>query len=148
MNEHIKKYNTHLVYVLSIDDGEKFYVGSHNGNRTYTEVGILSQSGNPLQKEACRTRNWDAYYTRVKLESVEQYETEEEALRREQELLDSMFNVLPKEMILNKTKFGNHVSSKYAYIHDDDWKERYAEVMRKPKACSTERMGRRPRNEN
>lgn len=142
----MKKYNSHLVYVLSIDDGEQFYVGSHNGNRTYTETGILSQSGNPLQKEACKNHSWDQYYLRVKLESVEQYETEEDALRREQELLDSMFNVLPKERILNKTKFGNHTSSKYCYEHDDDWKERYAEAMRKPKACSTERMGRGVRN--
>lgn len=147
MNSNNTVFNTHLVYVLSIDDGEQYYVGSHNGARTYTPTGILSQSGNTLQKEACKTHNWDAYYSRVKLEKVEQFNTQEEALAREQELLTAMFNVLPKEMILNKTERGNHISSKYAYTHDDDWKERYSAVMRKPKACSTERMGRRPSSE-
>ena len=141
------KYKSHIVYVLNIDDGSAFYVGSHNGAREYSETAILSQSGNILQKQACLTHNWDEYYSRVKLEKVEQFNTQEDALKREQELITSMFEVLKPEQILNKSKRCNMHSSKYSYEHDAKWKEHYAEVMRKPKQTSTSRMGRRKNEE-
>lgn len=135
----MKRYNSHLVYILSIDDGKQFYCGSHNGNRTYTETGILSQSGNPLQKIACKNRDWDSYYNRVELIRVEQFNSEEEALKREQEILDNMFYMLPRGMILNKRPKGNRSHKTYSYEHSDAWKANYSSVMQKPKS-STKRM--------
>lgn len=137
-----KHYKTHLVYVLSIDNGDMFYIGSHNGNREYTEYGILSQSGNILQREAVKTRDWDTYYSRVKLFSVEEYDTQEEALEREQELITMMFETLSEEHILNRGKTCNKPSHQYSYKHDEEWKTRYSRSMRKPKSSSS-RMGRK-----
>lgn len=142
-NKEIKKYQSHLVYTLSIDNGKQFYVGSHNGNREYTEYGILSQSGNPIRKETLVTHDWNSYYSRVKLVRVEQFDNEEDALNREQELLDEMFFMLPKDKILNVRKCRNKHSELYTYDHDYNWKQKYSEAMKHPKECSTERMGRR-----
>lgn len=142
-NKEIKKYQSHLVYTLSIDNGKQFYVGSHNGNREYTEYGILSQSGNLIRKETLVTHDWNSYYSRVKLIRVEQFDNEEDALKREQELLDEMFFMLPKDRILNVRKCRNKPSELYTYDHDYNWKQKYSEAMKHPKECSTERMGRR-----
>lgn len=133
------KYGTHLTYILSIDNGNQFYIGSHNGNRTYTECAILHQSGNSLQKEACKTHNWDQYYERVKLIEVEQHNSEEEALRREQELLDSYAKQYPREKILNQQLKSNKPSHQYTYKHDDEWKKKYSLAMRHPKATTKRR---------
>lgn len=132
-------YKTHLTYILSIDNGNQYYIGSHNGNRTYTEYGILSQSGNPLQKEACKTHNWDLYYERVKLLEVEQHSSEEDALIREQELLDLYAKQYPREKILNKQLKSNKPSHQYSYKHDDSWKQRYSLAMRHPKSTTKRR---------
>lgn len=137
------KYHSHLVYTLSIDNGQQYYVGSHNGNRDYTEYAILSQSGNILQRETVKTHNWDEYYSRVKLVDVEQFTTEEDALTREQELIDKLFLEFPKERILNVRSKGNFESGHYSYDHDDSWKLKFSSSIKHPKACSTKRMGRK-----
>lgn len=137
-----KRYNSHITYVLSIDNGKQIYVGSHNGNRTYTTTGIISQSGNPLQKIAVETKNWTDYYNRVSLAYLYEFEDEESALQKEQELLDLLFTILPKERILNRSRKANQPSSNYRYDHDEEWKQKYSESMKKPKSMNSLRAKR------
>lgn len=140
-------YKTHLTYILSIDNGNQYYIGSHNGNRTYTEYGILSQSGNPLQKEACKTHDWGRYYERVKLISVEQHNSEEDALLREQELLNQYAEQYPREKILNKYLKSNSPSHYYKYDHNTEWKQKYSQAMKHPKVTTLYRRNKEYSNE-
>ena len=135
--ERTGKFKSHITYVLNIDNGRQFYIGSHNGNRDYTEYGILSQSGNPLQRAAVITHDWNSYYDRVKLHKVEQFETEEQALAREQELINQYMTLLPRDMVMNKTGRGNLLSSKYAYNHNAEWRDKHSAVMNKPKSLNS-----------
>lgn len=133
-----KHFATHLVYVLYDTQEDKYYIGSHNANRKqYTEIGILSQSGNPLQKIAVKTHDWDSYYNRVKLLHVIQCTDEEVALGMEQQLINLFFIIFPKEKMLNKTMTANKPSHQYSYEHTEEWKSDYASKLRKPKAYTS-----------
>ena len=133
-----KHFATHCVYILQDTQENQFYVGSHNAKRHhYTETGILSQSGNPLQKIAVQTKNWNSYYDRVKLLYVIQCDSEETALGIEQQLINLMFILFPAERIMNKRRTANNPSHYYSYPHTAEWKKNYSEVMRKPKSVNS-----------
>lgn len=131
-----KRYATHLVYVLQ-DKENRFYIGSHNANRNYTEIGILSQSGNPLQKIACTTHDWDSYYNTVKLLHVIQCDSESEALLLEQQLIDLFFNLFPSDRIMNKRRKANMESHNYRYEHTEEWRESHSQKLQKPKSFTS-----------
>ena len=133
-----KHFATHCVYILHDTQENRFYVGSHNSKRHhYTPIGILSQSGNPLQRRATENHDWDSYYQRVKLLHVIECTDEEVALGMEQQLINLMFILLPEERIMNKYKTANKPRQQYTYPHTDEWKENYSAKMRKPKAYTS-----------
>ena len=136
-----KHYKTHNVYTLIIDEGKEtqsYYTGSHNSpNKVYTPIGILAQSGNKLRDLATKTHNWNEYYNRVRLLNVEEFETEEEALSREQELLNEMFETLPKEQILNKRRNGNLPIQNYQFDHNENWRNSHSQKLQKPKSVNS-----------
>lgn len=133
-----KLYHTHLVYILQEkENNHRFYIGSHNANRRYTEVGILSQSGNIYQRQACLSHDWDKYYNTVSLVHVIECNSESEALLLEQQLIDLFFSIFPEKQIMNKRRKANLPSHNYRYEHTDSWKESHSQKLQKPKAFTS-----------
>ena len=95
-------YKPNVVYVCEIDKFD-YYIGCHCHNRGLRDSTLLQTSGNPLNVARQKGQlSLDEYKKRCKVISIEEYNTPEEALDREDELIAEY-----------KAKFGEHCLNKY-----------------------------------
>lgn len=97
-----KLYKSNVVYVAEIH-GCHYYVGCHCWKKGLSEYDILIHSGNPLE-EAYRKKliTHQEYMECCRLVHVEEYDSKEEALNREAELIEK-FKEHYGNLCLNKS---------------------------------------------
>lgn len=105
-----KKYSSNNVYILEIH-GCQYYVGCHARQKEMTEAQILWSSGNQLRRAQHNGLiTTEEYKECCRLIHIEEYDTSEEALNREVELIQK-FKEQYGSNCLNQA-LGNKIGSK------------------------------------
>lgn len=114
----VKHYKNNLAYELLID-GKYHYYGSHccSEKRLIKACNIIADSGNALNTQRHRHEiTGDEYRSRVKLIMVWEFDTPEEALAKEAELITASYEN-DREHCFNK-EIGNNKEFKYRGVSE------------------------------
>lgn len=112
-----KHYKPNCAYILELE-GLGTYIGCHTSKDPYlTEIKIIMSSGNPLKLKL----NYGQYKSRATLKEVFEYDTPEEALNKEEELIQQY-----GDKCINKG-LGNRYGRR-GVPHTEEWKKRMSNI--------------------